>query len=401
MKNTVAYQALFILLSIFLSSQSKAQEDSIIVYEFKTGLIEAIPPVQFDTRKAFDNTEHSFGEMNQVPLELITPTSNVFSGSSFSKIMKADTLFNDNDFPISTGASLILYEDGKLLKESCSGTLVSGNFVLTSAACIKSYFSPEWYADSIIVGAGFGDSNDEPFLTKTHVTKCYLTESYYKEGNLKENFALLELADPIGLNNGWVGLAFIADTNYYNGKVFHKLSYPNYTSPQFPSNNGDTLYYNYGEIDVEDISTVIVDSPEANQIPGQGGSALFYTDNTDYYAFATTAYSHRYHHFTLSNHVFYQFKNVLEKHPVGVVEIYQEHKVRVYPNPANGHVLIELEKQEPSTVRIFNVSGRTLIHEPLQSGASIDVSSLDPGTYILQVENSSSGSVVVEQLIIY
>jgi len=189
---------------------------------------------------------------------------------------------------------------------------------------------------SILIATGYDNGEFHPSLPNSIVSKYYLFKSYYSGKSPIKDFALLELAQPIGQQTGWIGIGFTSDTSYYSNKVFHKLSYPGDASMIDTSIhvNGDTLYYNYGEIDVLNPVSIGLRSSEARLIPGQSGSSLFYTDNSDYYSMAVAVYSSAYNHYCITNEVFYQFKNVMNNFVTSTAEeLLVQNELLVYPNP--------------------------------------------------------------------
>ena len=73
----------------------------------------------------------------------------------------------------------------------------------------------------------------------------------------------------------------------------------------------------------------------------------------------------------------------------------------IYPNPANDHVIMEIEQGVNLTsLNIFDNSGRIVLHkEGTQLPSTLDVSNLQKGTYILQVKTSTN-STTTRKLVI-
>jgi len=230
-----------------------------------------------------------------------------------------------------------------------------------------------------------------PLLPSSAVERIYLFKSYFTN-QPSDDVALLKLTDPIGQQTGWIGIAFSSDTNYFTGKVFHKLSYPSAPNPIHPSliYNGDTLYYNYGEIDL--LGPFLgLNSPDAVGIPGQSGSSLFYTDNQEYYSFGVFSFSSLYRHYQLTGNSFFQLKNIILNHPAGIPVSKESGFVRVYPNPAENHIQIE-PSQPFSTylsVQIMDITGRVLmeVKDIAANRATIDIGQLKSGLYFISLHN--------------
>ena len=397
------FNYLLIILWLLTFSEVSAQLDTIIVYNVNTQVTNAITPVWIDSIITFDKTDHSLGLMNQVPLSVTAPTSNLYSGTEFMKIERAELYSNLTDFPISAATRLFIFNQDTL-GGYCSGILVSENLVLTAAHCIRNYSSGTWKGDSILIATGYDNGEFHTSLPSSIVSKYYIFKSYYSSISTNKDYALLELAQPIGQQTGWIGMGFTSDTNYYSNKVFHKLSYPADASMVDTSIhvNGDTLYYNYGKIDVLNATSIGLISSEAKLIPGQSGSSLFYTDNIDYYSMAIAIYSSQYRHFAITNEVFYQFKNVMDNYVTASVEnVIIKNDLNVYPNPLGELVTIEFSNTQnlPHTLTIFNSIGDIVTQEITRlNKVRIDGGNLTSGLYILRLENSK-GLVTTKKMI--
>jgi hypothetical protein len=72
---------------------------------------------------------------------------------------------------------------------------------------------------------------------------------------------------------------------------------------------------------------------------------------------------------------------------MGVENPSQKEDVKVYPNPFNSNLNIKLPASETnSTIKVYDLSGRTLIQfQTSENITSLELSSLQPGTYILAV----------------
>lgn len=61
--------------------------------------------------------------------------------------------------------------------------------------------------------------------------------------------------------------------------------------------------------------------------------------------------------------------------------------VMMYPNPANNRITVELENQKVTTVKIYDLSGKEVLHS---NDSNVDVSSLTNGVYIVTIESDDS-----------
>ena len=65
-------------------------------------------------------------------------------------------------------------------------------------------------------------------------------------------------------------------------------------------------------------------------------------------------------------------------------------KLSIYPNPVTGgKVYISSEKNEEKEIEIFNVLGKPVLKAKLR-GRELDVSTLDPGIYILKIQEGAA-----------
>ncbi len=70
---------------------------------------------------------------------------------------------------------------------------------------------------------------------------------------------------------------------------------------------------------------------------------------------------------------------------------FQKLALRVYPNPAAGHVFVQLEKGAGASVKVLNLTGQTLRRTVLSASneQEINLSGLPVGTYILQIQSKT------------
>jgi hypothetical protein len=245
------------------------QADTIIVYDIASHTIDTILPVSYDPSVLFAKTSSNIGTLgNQISLSTNPPTSNLFSGVNFSQLTKAADVFDLTAYPARTAVALRYYR-GDSLKTGCSGILVSPNFVLSAGHCVYNYpghiFSQ---FDSLKITPAYNNTNEQSGIPSSFAKRIYIFKTYYDQKHW-DDISLIELTEPIGLQTGWVGIAYDTDPNNYLNKVFHKFSYPATTSLASPFTvyNGDTLYYNYGNI--SSAATYIdINSPEATGVRG-------------------------------------------------------------------------------------------------------------------------------------
>lgn len=64
----------------------------------------------------------------------------------------------------------------------------------------------------------------------------------------------------------------------------------------------------------------------------------------------------------------------------------------IYPNPASGQkVFITTHNEKPKLVEIYNVLGKNILSANL-TGNELNISSLDPGVYIMKIQEGKSSA---------
>ncbi len=329
-----------------------AQTDTLISFSIITHRIDTILPPVSDTSVTFDYSLPYAGTLgNQAVVNLAPPSSNLFRGSAFTDIYKAQESFDLTDYPVRCAVKLHVYYQEKM-SSGCTGMMIGQNFVLTAAHCVYASEKQHWLYDSIRVAPAYNNGHTEICLPVSMVDKYFIPKTFYDNSEW-DDIALLQLRQPIGEQTGWVGLAFAEDQDFFTGKVFHKFSYPAVASLIDSSRifNGDTLYYNYGLIDVLSQRSLGINSPGAVAIPGQSGSSLLYTDNTNWYTFGVLSFANHYRHYRISKGIFYSLKNVIrENEPSSSEFSASADPVVTYNNPFRENISIEFHHSAPGNV---------------------------------------------------
>ncbi len=68
-----------------------------------------------------------------------------------------------------------------------------------------------------------------------------------------------------------------------------------------------------------------------------------------------------------------------------VVEL-KNTRIDVYPNPATSSIKINTQEHRFETVRILDLSGRVVLNQAFKANHNIDISTLQKGMYILQLQ---------------
>jgi len=394
-KNTIF---LFFVLNIYVGNVF-GEVDTLIVYDVRTNQINIINPPEIDTTQIWDNTSFYYGQQIGFSTLSLSPPVITPPNSGFTDLIPAHSMFDVTNYPIRFAVKLFRFASDTLA-HCCSGVLVAKKLVLTSAHCIYFQFDTSGvrtFSDSILVIPAFDNGIQQPTFGSSVSAKYYIPKTwYYNEA--WDDIALIELQDTIGLMTGWIGIAFNEDSSFFQNNVFHKLSYPAAADPSNPARvfNGDTLYYNYGTLDL------ILDNYlgfNLTGIPGQSGSSLFYTDNLEYYTFGVLAWAGQSKHYRIDRNTFYVFDNIIETHTTsindnGAIILSKYILEQNFPNPFNSTTIIKFTilKSEKVTLEIFNIIGqkiKTIINKQMPLGThtvEFSASDLPSGVYLYTIE---------------
>ena len=75
---------------------------------------------------------------------------------------------------------------------------------------------------------------------------------------------------------------------------------------------------------------------------------------------------------------------------IGLNEIELNEFVKIYPNPASNFLIIESLNNNAEEIRIADMSGRNILKHSLNSGKTVDVSSLPNGIYLITLKNNDN-----------
>ena len=132
-----------------------------------------------------------------------------------------------------------------------------------------------------------------------------------------------------------------------------------------------------------------INSPNANAIPGQSGSSLFYTDNNEYYTFGVLNFSTAYRHYQINQDVFYQLKNILDNYSLSISEVSNlDNTFKLFPNPLTFESTIITNKiLKEATLEIYNLAGQKIKSIKNISGNTITLhrDNLTNGIYFIRI----------------
>lgn len=399
------FRILLLAVLLFPSLLAAQTTDTLLVYDVPTQTFGTILPISYDTTITSGKTNSSQGWNNGFTnLSTTPPTANLFTNTDFSRLARAADLFDLTDYPIRTGVKIFSYS-GDTLGNNCSGMLVGENLVLTACHCVWRPWDSSFTGDSLYVAPAYNDGQNTAGLQGSVVEKYYFFQDYYNSLG-PNDIALLEPREPIGRATGWIGIGYDNDINAFDNQVFHKLSYPGIVNPFDTTEvyNGDTLYYNYGYIDVLSPQDIGLNGV-ASGIPGQSGSSFFYTDNVDYYSVGISTWSNLYRHIRFTAKHFYALENIMQNIALSrptPPELAQE--IKLYPNPFSDQATVSFDNPNHTAhhLEIFDLMGRKVDATPeTQAGQiSLDRKQLAAGLYtfrLMQVDQPvGTGKFMIE-----
>lgn len=397
-KKTIAF--IFLMLSIQINF---AQTDTLIKYNVKQRNIFTYPPTIIDTSILFENTQWNYGSQGGFDFLDLDPPDSSYNNSGFTDFIPAQNIFSVINYPIRTAVKLFV-ADNDSLKQLCTGILVESNYVLTSCHCIGQFDTNRTliFLDSIWAFPDFDNGVENPIFGKSLGIE-YMTFKSNLQGFYTKDIALIKLKKDLGAKTGWVGIAFSKEDNYYEGRVFHEFNYPGTVDPNDTTRvfNGDTLYYNYGTLDLIQDRWL---GYYISAIPGQSGSSLIYTNNVEYYSFGTLAWANNSRHLRITPEIFYSFKSVINK---GVLYVEDDKDFNIsyylsepYPNPFNPTTKINYVIPNDSFVQlvVYDVLGRvirTLVNEIQTRGKyemTFTANGLSSGVYFYRMQSGDFSS---------
>ncbi|MBW6482568.1 MAG: T9SS type A sorting domain-containing protein [Vicingaceae bacterium] len=91
----------------------------------------------------------------------------------------------------------------------------------------------------------------------------------------------------------------------------------------------------------------------------------------------------------------------VEVMPTGINELFNENKVRIYPNPTTGELSIEMLHQNSEwSITIFDLQGRTVVQQLVNNNKVTLKLELENGVYLARITNKNTNETVIKKLII-
>ena len=368
---TLSRKHLSILL-LFLSTATIALAQEVVMVEY-----------DFVTR---DSTIINFGESPLSQEEASTanfigPSQNVTTldtslvGGNFVRLQNVD---QTTTYPISTAVRLLsIGEDGE--PNICSGTMVSSRHILTSAFCFLERGNHSFDTDSIMVFPGFNNGAENPIFGAHLVSKAYT----FLDWNVGTDFLILELDDDVGVDTGWLGVAYDDNDDELRDQIYHKYSYPAFARfTVFDGDvNGDTLYYSYGLYDRVD-NYIGTSFPDPEGFIGEAGSPIFLANDNDGFRILGTFTWSSFLHSRIRELEFWGMLNVIEPFLTTATEDIENNDFEIYPNPADNQVNIELENAgQDYTLTIYSELGVSVYNKEVRDKVQIDLTQWPVGLY--------------------
>lgn len=379
---------------VLLIAKSFGQEKSMLVFDLANGTQQEIEIPDYDPTISEEKTPYFVGSHDDIIqlLEQTPPETNVYPDSQFTLKRKVAEDYDITAYPLRTSVRLWEYEQGGELENNCSGVFVSKRHIITSAHCVADVNTNTLNVGFMRACPIFNNGNVSDFGC-SEVRKIYI----FKDWSLgSEDIALLELEEPLGESTGWIGVGFDNDDNKLSEGIFYKFSYPTISFDPLFEYNGDTLYYNYGRVDIlKENSMGVQNSTGAG---GESGSSYIKIKNEEEYTtFGTLTFAANLAASRITNWKYYSLKNIINDDLVlSTPELDEKDRVILYPNPTRGKLQIKgMSASQISELLLYDNLGRLVLRfKNPEDDFEINVSHLLEGIYFMSVKSDSGTSII-------
>jgi len=270
--------------------------------------------------------------------------------------------------------------------------------VITAAHCVASPGRNNLYTDSLFVSPVFDNGDFNENFQSSFVSKVYIFKDWNFNG---EDLAILELEEPIGERTGWISIGFETEDTLLKEGVFYKFSYPTETNPFLDPNtyNGDTLYYNYGQVD--DVTENRISITNAIGVGGDSGSSIIkVTAGEKFISYGVLSFANNLSHSRINNWRYCAIKTII-KNELMIEDLDVQNNYFVYPNPvAHSFRINQPEGMEVLDLVIYDNMGRVcFLQENYNSCSAIDISALANGIYYLNL--ATRNGMVTRKIVKY
>lgn len=203
--------------------------------------------------------------------------------------------------------------------------------------------------------------------------------------NVNSVWSVVEVAENIGDDAGYFGLAFDTTANAYDSLLIYNISYPKKDMFNiYPdSTNGDTLYIKYGRLD--SYNQILFSAYRGGE--GEYDSP-FFDKNFHLHGIRWSSQDN----YFIGRKGFYFLKYVIDSLATDVAEISSNNSFGIYPNPAAQNIFIQFNEplKSNASLIISNVLGQAIATRQLSMGeinAEEDVSQLPNGIYAVTIKD--------------